>query len=81
MSLTQTIAGCRVINRREPQKRKAPGTFGILVKTELMLRNWTVSDLADRIGVRRETVSRAISGSRTYPKIELQIRMELFRNP
>jgi len=46
------------------------------VKTWLISKNRTVTGLADAIGRRRDTVSKAINGGR-FPRVRKQIQKEI----
>lgn len=56
--------------------RRLQDKFRIRVKTHLLHRGLTVTDLAQRIGVRRTTVSVAINQDR-FPRVREKIAKEI----
>jgi len=53
----------------------------VRVKTELALRDMSISDLARALGVKRQLVSYAINGTRRSKKTEAKIAAFLNREP
>lgn len=57
--------------------RKQQANLTVVIRTELVRRNWTVSSLADRIRKPRNSVSLAIHQRRRMPHVEAAILKEL----
>ena len=57
--------------------RKQQANLTVAIRTELVRRNWSVSDLAARINRPRNSVSLVIHQRRKIPAVENAVRKEL----
>ena len=56
-----------------PPRKQKQDKFTLRVKTELLHRKWTVTELATRLGLARNTVSIAINHPSMLPTVKARI--------
>lgn len=69
----------RVPNAKRPIKMTADDIYALIARTRIGNRRMTVGDLAQRIGKRRESLSRFLNGRMEMPELRKALAEELAR--
>ena len=77
--MSQIEITVRVPNAKRPIKMTSDDIYALIARTRIGERRMTVGDLAQRIGKRRESLSRFLNGRLELPELRKVLAEELAR--